>query len=299
MNKRGQTTQAVIISAVILLLTAAVLFYFFKILPYKETIDKEACHQSVLLRSQEILGLQPGQVLKVALNCKTQEIEIDSTNSDFIKREIANAMYDCWWMLGEGEKNFFSRGWTKDSYCVICARINFSETTQKKFSEIKNFDIYLAETKVPKKNITYAEYFTTVEAPLEIQEGSINLDTKKEYLITYDMIERTAAPERITGIATSIATLYFLKGGKGLLPRKAAAAAEGYAGTEAWVPTGIPFIIAAAVVVGGAKLSEMAAEKIDNWIAGTDSDYFVAFGIIPSEAESIKAFGCESVESIS
>jgi hypothetical protein len=305
MDKRGQTTQAVIISVVILLLTAAVLFYFFKMLPYKETVDREACHQSVLLRSQEIVGMEPGQLFKVPLNCKTQEIEIDSTNPDFIKREIANAMYDCWWMLGEGKMNFFSNGWTKDSYCMVCARIKFSEATQKKIKEIKDLDFYLQETQIPKKNMTYAEYFTTEDAPQQMKESSTVLDTGKEYLITYDIIERSAAPERITGTAAAIAVAY-LTGGKGMLPAKAASTTEaayeeGGAYAGGWSTSGISAtgIIKGGLIIGSYKAGSLAAGKVDDWIAGTDSDYIIAFGLIPSEAEAIKNFGCESVASIS
>ena len=101
MRKKGATVQTIIISIIILVTSAAIIFFFLKAFPYKETIDKEACHQSVILRNNALLKGEFG--LEIPLNCKTQRIKISSTNEESIKREIADAMYDCWWMLGEGK----------------------------------------------------------------------------------------------------------------------------------------------------------------------------------------------------
>ncbi|UZE93796.1 MAG: hypothetical protein IB618_03450 [Candidatus Pacearchaeota archaeon] len=194
-NKKGALVQNIIIGIVILIITAAILFYFLKIFPYEETINKEACHQSVILRSQEIAGLQPGQLAGIPLNCKTQHIEISSTDENFIKREIANQMYDCWWMLGEGEMDFFSEsiwqsyavpgaGYPK-SACVICTTIKFDDNVKEKVKEIDMFN-YLVQTKIPLSNITYYEYFTDqADKDLAVGIEAPKIRTDSDYVIIY------------------------------------------------------------------------------------------------------------------
>jgi hypothetical protein len=196
MNRKAVTVQATIISIIILLISAGILFYFLKILPYQETIDKEACHQSVILRSQQIAKIRPGEVLGLGINCRTQEIEINEVNPELMKREIANAMYDCWWMLGEGKLNFFSENnWKQatnlaatSSSCMICAHIKFSDKVR---SKVSTFDMtqYLSDTMIPMKNMTYMDYFVgseTEKIPTDVR--MMPIDTNKEYLILYEGI---------------------------------------------------------------------------------------------------------------
>lgn len=167
MDKRGVTVQSTLIGIIIVILSAAIIFLFLRALPYRETVDKEACHNSVILRSSAILRGESIIPATMPLNCKTQEIVISSGNEEFIKREIANAMYDCWWMLGEGKLDFFPEsGWkdwgvpglgTSKANCMICATIKFEGAAKGKQIELLN---YLEETKIPTKNITYLEYFS-------------------------------------------------------------------------------------------------------------------------------------------
>lgn len=195
MNKRGITIQSMVIGIIILVIVAAILFFFFRALPYKETIDTEACRQSVLLRSQSIAGLQPGQVLGIPLNCKTRDIKITSANEEFIKREIANQMYDCWWMLGEGKLDFFTEnvwqsygvpevGKAKAS-CIICSTIHFDNNVKAK---IKSIDMtsYLINTNIPTKNLTYFDYFTDqADKDLAVDIKAPEINTQNDYTIVF------------------------------------------------------------------------------------------------------------------
>ncbi|MEM2954851.1 MAG: hypothetical protein QW625_02810 [Candidatus Nanoarchaeia archaeon] len=195
-NKRGLTVQSMLIGIIIVVIGAAIIFLFIKSLPYKETVDKEACHQSVILRSQAIAGLQPGQLLNIPLNCKTQEITISSTNEDFIKREIANSMYDCWWMLGEGKMKFWSESTAKEfglgnvkSTCIICSIIRFDKSVKAKNLRL-DMASYMEQTKIPNKNVTYLEYFTDetgTKLPTDVQAPPITTDS--DYVILFMGIE--------------------------------------------------------------------------------------------------------------
>ncbi|MEM4703139.1 MAG: hypothetical protein QXP53_01505 [Candidatus Pacearchaeota archaeon] len=194
-NKRGVTIQSTIIVLIILIIGAAVLFFILKIIPYKSTAEKEACHQSVLLRGKSIMGLEPGQAL-VPLNCKTQHIEISSMNEETIKREIANAMYDCWWMLGEGKLQFWTENAWKEmglgkvrSSCVICSTIKFDESVKRKALQL-DMASYLEKTKITDSNITYLEYFTEekgVTLPTDVEAPPITTD--KDYIVVFSAIE--------------------------------------------------------------------------------------------------------------
>ncbi|MGB9708377.1 MAG: hypothetical protein ACPLXC_03595 [Candidatus Pacearchaeota archaeon] len=195
LNKRGVTVQSVVIGMIVLVIVAAILFFFYKSLPYTETVNKEACRQSVLLRSQSLAGLQPGQVLGIPLNCKTEEIKITTANEDVIKKEIANAMYDCWWMLGEGKLDFFTENvW--QSYgipgagaprasCIICSTIRFDDNVKAKINSI-DMTQYLIDTKIPTKNITYFDYFTEqADRSLAVDVKAPPIDPKQDYTIVF------------------------------------------------------------------------------------------------------------------
>ncbi|MCX8193808.1 MAG: hypothetical protein N3G19_00360 [Candidatus Pacearchaeota archaeon] len=192
-NKKGATVQSMLIGIIIVLLTAAILFFFFKALPYKETVDKEACRNSVVLRNNAILKGEGLALEIIPLNCKTQEIIISSNNEAFIQREIANAMYDCWWMLGEGKMDFFPEsGWkdlgvpglgTSKANCIICSTIKFDDNAKGKRIDLLN---YLENTKIPMKNITYLEYFSEEPgAKLPVELKIEKLDTNKNYAIIF------------------------------------------------------------------------------------------------------------------
>ncbi|MEM4215138.1 MAG: hypothetical protein QW484_02120 [Candidatus Pacearchaeota archaeon] len=216
MNKRGVTVQSMLIGIIIVLLIAAIIFFFLKALPYKETVDKEACRNSVILRNNAILRGEEMLPETIPLNCKTQEITISSTNEDFIKREIANAMYDCWWMLGEGKMQFWSESTWKEfglanvkASCVICSIIKFDKSVKAKNLKL-DVASYMEQTKIPNKNITYLEYFTDetgAKLPTDVQAPPITTDS--DYVILFMGIEGDELWEPILRdleVAASLAT---------------------------------------------------------------------------------------------
>jgi hypothetical protein len=194
-NKKGALMWQVIIPLIILLLTGAILFFFLGGLPWKQTVDREACYQSVVQRSYSIAGIQPGQVLP--LRCKTEEIIISSTDEEQIKRDIANAMYDCWWMLGQGKLDFFQEDYLQsisipeiagggvESSCIICSIIKFDESTKEAVKEVDLLD-YIKSTKVPTKDYTYFDFFTD-QAEVDLATGleAPTIKTDQDYSIIF------------------------------------------------------------------------------------------------------------------
>ncbi|MCL6500499.1 MAG: hypothetical protein K6T16_00495 [Candidatus Pacearchaeota archaeon] len=290
MNKKGASVQTIIIGIIILLITAAIIFYFFKALHHKETIDKEACHQSAILRNNALLKGELGP--EIPLNCKTLQIKISTADEEFIKREIANQMYDCWWMLGEGKLNFFKRDPSLQyykSHCVICTIITFDKNVQERLPEIRGMDEFLATNKIPTKNITYWQYFTNTEAPVvaraEQERGAIKTD--KTYAIIYVLSERTTLLNSLSG-----ATCALIGAKYGAVAGAAICSIVPIAGTAAGglVGGGIGAVI-------GALGCYFAEEKWSNFM-DKNPGYYVGLMFIPSEAEAIKIYGCENIESI-
>lgn len=168
MKKRGVVRNEIVLW-IVAILTLVILGIFVWIM-YEKTpgiIDKETCRQSVIQRSNWLLGLLPQ---KPSLKCKTNPVPVQTTNEEAIKRIIADEMFDCWDMLGEGKIDFLSDlssefslekwGFKKaKSSCLICSVIYFDERLK---NNPKNLDLlyFLETTKMPRRNITYLEYFT-------------------------------------------------------------------------------------------------------------------------------------------
>lgn len=299
MLKRGAITQQVLIALIILIFVAAVLLLFLRLIPYKAISEKEACHQSAVLRNNFFLKGELGP--EVPLRCKTQQIVIKTTDEELIKKEIANAMYDCWWMLGEGKLNFFQRKPTlKDpSYCVICAIISFDENTQKKVPRIEGMTNYLSSTKIPQKNITYWDYITGGEAPLKNITDPVVIETNRKYAIIYSLTEKSTLAGALIGstggLALGVATGALAGAAIGTLIFPGLGTLAGLiAGAEAM--TAITVTTAVAGGLGGTYLGSQAGDKLQEVIE--KNDYFVTFFIMPFDAEAIKNLKCASIESI-
>ncbi len=196
-NKKALESE-VLIGIIITLIVAAVIFFFLRGLTLKGTIDKEACHQTVLMRSMPV-GIGETMKKSIPLKCKTEDILISFQDEELIKQRIANAMYDCWWMLGEGRLSPFLEGTLKEmsimpakSMCVICSTIGFSDRVRAKYSEIDITD-YLQNTKIPLQNRTYIEYFSDEEGtrlPTGVKIQPI--ETSKKYAIIFFAFESEA-----------------------------------------------------------------------------------------------------------
>ena len=196
MNGKKGLEQGVIIGIIIALIGAAIIFLFFRTLSPKEIVDKETCKLSVLLRNtpsadQPVTGESAFKKI-FPLKCKTQDILIDSKESEDAEKRVANAMYDCWDMLGEGKLDPFLEGWLKEfgivpakSACVICSTIKFSNRAQQNYKEIDIVD-YLDMTYIPLKNLTYVEYFSN-GAGTRLPTGykTVPLETDKKYAVIF------------------------------------------------------------------------------------------------------------------
>lgn len=214
MFKRGELTSSQIITLVLVIAGLAFLLGFLYLVfgGSGQTVSRETCKLSVLTRATA-----PDEIsAQIPLNCETEKIcftdklfggnckqfvgeegvRVERISSDpdkaakTISEIAANAMYDCWSMLGEGKIDIFGKAWSKfglgDSgspTCIVCSRLAISEDVENIDEITKRIDVdkYISENNVPGKEITYLESFTDknfrVSADTEIDFKQVdNLD---------------------------------------------------------------------------------------------------------------------------
>lgn len=176
----------VLVALTIVLLSSAFLIYFV----YLYSIDMEnsgrveACRESIFLASQSKKFTNDPLF---PLNCERDElvikkndvIENGEINQDKVARIMAEAMAECWYMIGEGNvdpsTNFDING---KSLCLICKTIKFDDSLknyldnkQKEYLKqhstatlpngITNLfmdTLYLYKNNMPRTSKTYAQY---------------------------------------------------------------------------------------------------------------------------------------------
>lgn len=214
MDKRGLAMRTIVI-LIVLIIGFAIVLIFFALYPWKGTIDKEACHQSIVLRSTFNYGPIEGKKA-IPLRCKTEKVCLTMSREDCeafgkpsrknpvtkvklskdvskaregIKDVIANVMYDCHSMLGEGKLDFMPHGFKGANYCLICSRIAFDEKTKEEIGDISYGEFYRyldEEVKTPDER-SYLEYLypgwenweDSKKLFEELQKKSGNEDFKK------------------------------------------------------------------------------------------------------------------------
>jgi len=210
-NKKAQMRKS-LIGIIVVIITAGILFLFMNQFSevFSGTSDKETCRTSVNLRAGIIeKGFWSESAIKLPpLKCQT-EYKCLSKDGDCggnyekvkvkddaeIKKEISGIMYECWDMLGKGEKPFIG-SWEggllkNDKVCVICSVIDFDDTIKSQ-KEISGLGKYMYETKVPGKNFTYMQFISNNNNPEFVSDSEDKINTQKKQSIIF-IIGKTAA----------------------------------------------------------------------------------------------------------
>ena len=165
----------VIVGAIVVLVVSGILLGIIFLI-FGETsssASREVCRDSVLLKARSNII---GKPLVDDINCKTDNVEIESSDTAEIYSEIAGEMYDCWYQFGAHEQDFldnfdFGLG---DNWCFICSRIDFEENVRNDIAEIDvdEFNNYLATETIPLKgDQTFYNYFYD-DVDIELQESN-------------------------------------------------------------------------------------------------------------------------------
>jgi len=182
--KKGSITSQQLVTIILLIAGFAIVLLVFSQISWTGQIDREVCHQSVVLRAtvpSETQGLVP-------LKCKTSKICVTSgiiggkCEEDFknvkgitkakvgevkdVEKLISQEIVDCWTTMGEGKVSLFSQYWA-DTFgiggvyptCVICSRIAFDEKLDLDLDDINVLE-YMRTHKIPNGNISYYAYLS-------------------------------------------------------------------------------------------------------------------------------------------
>jgi hypothetical protein len=230
MNKRGELTSKQLITIIILIISFAIIIIFFVSLNLRQTVDKEACRNSVILRGSLPLGADT-----VQLKCKTQNvclsmgedcdvtrkdlITIDVENENELTKEMVNLLWDCWWMMGEGKVDYMSAGLGRsEPYCSICSKVYFDEKIQEKYNESGGIPYsliynYMQRNKVPEREESFlfsiykVNSMDSIRQDLLVDSGydiyQYKLDPEKEQVVTTAIVKEGWAEGLISGVATS------------------------------------------------------------------------------------------------
>ena len=157
MEKQGEFMSSKFVSIVLLLIGFIIVMLIFPALLNEKEVDREICHDSVLLRGalpdnlnlKEVANLKC-TTRKVCLTSKTfgkgdckdekgfekgeyETIRV-STGED-VNRFVARELAGCWSMMGNGEIQIFTRENSQKKSCVVCSRISFDKELK---AELKN-----------------------------------------------------------------------------------------------------------------------------------------------------------------
>jgi hypothetical protein len=239
-----------VVKAIPVILMAGILLYV--VVQYIEfgsdSVDREACRDSILLKERsKILG----RPLIGDINCKTNLVEIDSSEEEEIYKIISEEMYDCWYQFGEGKKDFlddhdFGRG---DNWCFVCSRIDLNEENLNQ-NQLYGLLNYLKTEPVPLTEDTFFDYFYgensgSVNAYIPDESGVL-IDPSQSIYISFLGDKRVDAYQigKESTIALSLGTAggclvggvigFFAGAGAGAIPGCAAGAKIGYTASVAF-----------------------------------------------------------------
>lgn len=284
--KRGEAQTALLVKMITVLTLGIVLLVLIKNMGIvnvgiaEKSTCKESVRQYIQLKSfgnNKLMSIAGGGTLasSKSIKCPVQLKTINPSDDGRAKKQLADAMFDCFDQFGENKYDLFdtNRG-TTNHYCIVCSKITFTGPTKK----IEGFPSYLSEEFAPGKKITYFQYFKgekvaegesqALNKCVKTAEGLIKcepaasalknapfvIDTSKDHAILFTYSKSTGWWDHI--VAGEIGgTVGVVVGG---------AVAGFFTGGVGWVVAG-----AALVGSAGAGFGLVAAPNLQsNWQAG-------------------------------
>jgi len=208
MNKKGDLTSTQIIMLVVAVVGFLIVLAALFLVNLGGYSERDICKLSVLTRATAPSAVQAAVPLKckAAKICLTENYFGDRCKEQFpgepnveyvrlsgtpaqkarqIEEVSANAMYDCWSMMGEGKLDLFGEFFgNKDATCVVCSRVAIDKDVNKSILDLVNVDEYMKKTQVPGSSLTYLQTFTDKgvssyanfdKTSVELREAKINV----------------------------------------------------------------------------------------------------------------------------
>ncbi len=185
MERRGDLTSTQIIMLIIAVVGFGIVLLALFLVDFGGYSEKDICKLSVLTRATSPDITQAAFPLK----CKSEKIcitdkvfggcedqfageqdvvrmRVSGDKKTEIEKITANAMFDCWSMMGEGKLDIFTKateslGWSKTQpTCVICSRIAVDKDIQGVDLNAIDVNSYMKTHQVPGSSLTYLQTFT-------------------------------------------------------------------------------------------------------------------------------------------
>ena len=200
MGKKADSTGLQFIIVIIIAIAFAII-YFFWLGDYRTFGDKLTDYQICKSSNYESAMLKvrfDGQVVeeRKGNKCKTEYLDV---KKDKELSTIANKMAGCWDMYLEGKMEIFETD--NGNFCAVCSVLTFEDKTK-----LTGLSKYIAETKMPNREITYYDYLTrttvTKDVFQQIENSELNkqhtIDTDKPLAVIFAM-QKDAHPGSLTG----------------------------------------------------------------------------------------------------
>ncbi|MEK6898031.1 MAG: hypothetical protein AABX28_01590 [Nanoarchaeota archaeon] len=304
-KKNGEvTTQQIVLIIILIASFLVILFFLFRLDIGNESKD-ELCRNSVVMKGNSALPKE-----SVSLNCRrsydcitadgsceglTKPDNVLNVNSlNEVYATLSEEMVGCWRMFGEGEIDYIGTDASKHNYCSICNQLLFDDSL-KTLQGVESGEVskdglyaYLAENKIPDKEITYLQYLTGKNNLIEVK-NEIKKQTGAESFGTINVGEQFFV---VMGITSRINYYGWVGGGAGV----------GGLAVRILVMSNPVGLIGGAIVFGiagaaGAGIGELREPKIGALNVngkGIDNKFMLPT-IIKANSDEFKALNCEEV----
>lgn len=256
---------------------------------YQNIFNKNTCKSSV--KAQDIATIK-NLALGADIKCPLQRIEITEKNPEKIKEEMARLYYNVCDEFGQGRLNLF--GQRETIFCVIRDRISF----RYKDIKIDDFAKYLAETKIPGKELTYSEFCSGFETErgkniyqdILHQFSDIPIDTNRDYAVIFVYAKGEEQLREFASLAFGTSPGHKLQYiGAGIVVGGGLLVYSGYGSI-----IGVPLVIAGKALVGGG-LAVGGIGFIENYLTNPDlkKEWASFFLIRDFDENELKKLPCE------
>src|SRR3989338_486516 len=310
-NKKADIGWNYLLITIFLIVSFAIAFWLMSKADFGGTLDKEACHTSVILRasaSSSILKMQFRDIVPLVCRsnglcfssssfgegCKSlgkgyDKISVggDTLTKDKIVNELADNIYMWHNLLGRGIVNFMPREFTGTNYCFLNSLISFDDKTQKFLKDnkikINMADVYTKlSQKKTKEGVNYFEdlFQSQLDAKTQYNQlAEMVIDPSQTYGMVTMMREDGKLKEWATffgvGTATGVATNVILW---------TVFAPEAVVGTAVAV-------IGSGIIGGGAATYKVASDPDKTFRYNPPMIY-------PFNDEALSALKCDSFENL-
>lgn len=292
-DKKG-LERSMLVTLIIGIITLAIIIWYFAVFKPYSGVDKEACRLSIIVRSMPVAG-NPLKGIE-PLQCKTEQIEIDNKyrTEEQIKKKVADALAECWSMVGKGELNFMPKGFWSEDYCMICSSIEFDKNAKKNFPVVSGLLSYMNNSKISGEQSYYNYIFND---NLKVN-ADVDIDSSQDYVILFTLNKEGWLKQNQGYITTAL-----IAGGVIIATIATGGAAAPVIGTISVATTAtattttITFVESAAVAGGTAIISGVSGWVIKGALGKIALNYFVdtAVGeaglhLIPYEGKEIQKY---------